>query len=129
MDPAAGRHDRRLVRLAVLHLVAWSLSVAWRMLEATPRTSTSAGGTFASSSAGRALAMGSVFVGVAALVAILVTTFRLRRRVAVWVLVVAMAASLGRRGAPDAFDVAYLVLIPAITAWILSSHGRRTTYA
>ena len=120
MDSAAGRHDRPLVRLAVLHLVTWSLSVAWRMLEATPRTSTSAGGTFASSSLGRALAMGSIFVGVAALVAILVTTFRLRRRVAVWVLVVAMAASLGRRGAPDAFDVAYLVLIPAITAWILA---------
>jgi len=120
MTNAAARREPRLVRLALLHLALWAGAIAWRIVEATPATSTYLGGTFASSALGRATAMISILCGVALFVAVIVTTFQLRRRALVLVWFAALIASLARRGSPDAFDIAYLLIAPAIAAWILS---------
>lgn len=123
MEAAVARRDPRLERLAGLHVVLWAVRIAWGLIESTPRTAAALGGGFEASLAGRALAMITVLGGVAVAVAIVVTTFRSRRRPSAIVLLAVLVASIARRGAPDAFDVAYLVVVPAVAAWVLI--GRR----
>lgn len=103
-------------RLALAHAWLAVSMVAWRIVEGMPRTSSVTGGTFAASPAGRALALVTVLGGVIALVAVAVTTFRLRRDWRALALALALAGALSSRARFDVFDVTYLAVVAIASA-------------
>lgn len=94
--------------------------VAWRVIEGMPRTASVAGGAFAASFAGRVLGLVTVLGGIAALVVILVMTYRLRRDARAIVLFAALVGALWKRGAIDVFDVTWLALVVVALAFVMT---------
>jgi hypothetical protein len=95
-----------------------------RVIGSMPRTASIAGGTFATSPAGRALAVVTVLGGIVALVVVIVATYRLRRDVRALAMCAALAGALWSRKRFDAFDITYVCVVAIATALVLVRNGR-----
>jgi hypothetical protein len=109
-------------RLVLTHAWLAVSMVVWRVIEGMPRTASVAGGEFAASPTGRALALVTILGGVTALVVLIGQTFRLRRDARALVLFAALIGALWSRKTYDVFDVTWLALV-AIAAALAFSTG------
>ncbi|MBK7875702.1 MAG: hypothetical protein IPJ77_08120 [Planctomycetes bacterium] len=111
-------------RLHVAHLVLVATMAVWRGALATPALAADQGATWTSSPLGRALALASVLVGVAALAVAVATTLKLRTDRAAWALLAAMVLALAWRERVDVFDLVYGALALALGAyWFRERRG------
>lgn len=111
--------------LCAAHVVLAVSMSAWRIVESTSFSSSLNGARLTETFVGRALTLTSVLAGVAALVVVLVTTFRSRRDWRAIVLGVALVGALWRRDVVDVFDVAYLLIV-AVFAVLTFGRGAQS---
>lgn len=119
---AAARTEIPTLRPVVRnHLVIVVALVTWRGIENTPGLASVTGGTFAASTAGRALALIAVLASVVALLAIVISTLRARRDARAWLLFAALAAALLQRRTIDVFDIVYVALVAIAAALVFTT--------
>jgi hypothetical protein len=122
------RDARALSRIFGAHLALLGLWIAWRVLENTPSTAPVWGGTFASSTIGRAAALVTTLGSVALLATAVLLSLPRWRDLRVSGLCAALIAALVRPSGTDVFDVLYagavvLVAVP----WFDGRWRRRAT--
>ena len=88
-------------------LLAFTM-IAWHVLENTPGVSSEHGGSFDTSTAGRAVALASILAGLSALAAVVVLSLRHWRDAQITALLVLLALSMSMRASIDVFDLVYL---------------------
>lgn len=121
MDTAQAPARRLTNGLVWSHLALAGLMSAWRVIESTPGLSSLTNGPFAGSPIGRGAAVLSVLACVAAVVCVLVGTFRERRDARALVLFVALGAALWTRQTIDVFDLVYVALVAIVATWTFAS--------
>jgi len=123
---ADGRETRSLNRIFGAHLTLLALWTAWRIVESTPLTASGWGGTFASSTAGRAAALVTTLGGVALLATAVLLSLPRWRDPRVSGLLVALIAALVRPVGTDVFDIVYAGLVVLVTVpWFDGRRRRR----
>jgi uncharacterized membrane protein YhaH (DUF805 family) len=114
----ATRDDLRTSQLLGGHAVLAAGWIGWRLLESTPGGASAWGGTFASSTPGRALALLTLLATVLSACVVLVRTAQRWRDPRASGLLVALLAAVPARGGVDVFDLAYVGLVALIAvAW------------
>ena len=119
-DPERANLRRALARgdrLYASHLVLLGVAALWRGVLATAAFGVDDGATWPSSPLGRAFALASVLVGVAALAVAVATTLQLARDRAAWALFAALVLALAWRERLDAFALVYALAVLALGAW------------
>lgn len=112
------RDDQRTSQLLGGHVILAASWIGWRLLESTPGQSSAWGGTFAPSTAGRALALATLLACVLSACVVLVRTAACWRDPRASGLLVALLAAVPARGGVDVFDLAYVGLVALVSvAW------------
>ncbi len=119
------RDTRALNWIFNAHLALLGLWTAWRILENTPSTASVWGGTFASSTVGRAAALVTTLGGVALLATVVLLSLPRWRDPRVSGLLVALIAALVRPVGTDVFDLVYAGLVVLVTVPWLDGRRRR----
>jgi hypothetical protein len=119
VDPRTDPRERRRRDVVYAgHVLLAAIMSGWRMIEATPGLSAGTGGTFATSTAGRMLALVSVLFGAGALVAVTVLTLPRWRDPKLLLLLLLLALAVGRRTEVDVFDLLYVGVVAILAvAW------------
>lgn len=107
-------HLARGDRVHAAHLVLCATFALWRGTQSTPALSAVEGATWPTSTIGRALALASTLLCVAALATAVVTTLQMKRDRSAWALLAAMTLALAWRDAVDVFDLVYAALALAL---------------
>ena len=109
------RDARALNRIFGAHLGLLALWIAWRVLENTPSTASVWGGTFSSSTIGRAAGLATTLGSVALLATAVLLSLPRWRDLRVIGLLVALIAALVRPSGTDVFDVVYVGAVVLVT--------------
>jgi len=126
---ADARDARALNRIFGAHLTLLGLWTAWRILENSPSTASVWGGTFASSTVGRAMALITTLGGVALLATVVLKSLPRWRDLRVSGLLAALIAALVRPVGTDVFDILYVGLVVLVTVPWFDGRWRRRVAA